>query len=162
MVVEIDLDEPLVTEVEMRGRIQRVEYENVLPLCASCNRVGHQVGACPYVSPKQPDVARPSESSTQPDRRQKSSTDAGGLSQTTKSTDEWTTMSAREKTKAHSRFDVLLEIPGEEDESSSTPTVTEENPTDKYKGKGVTMVPSRSVLGPRKSSSRDKSAKNHE
>ncbi|CAN1142696.1 hypothetical protein LINPERHAP2_LOCUS13202 [Linum perenne] len=45
--VEIDLNEPLVTGVELDGAWQRVEYENLPELCFSCGKVGHEKGSCP-------------------------------------------------------------------------------------------------------------------
>ncbi|CAI9099242.1 OLC1v1036027C1 [Oldenlandia corymbosa var. corymbosa] len=39
-------DKPLVSQLEFRDMVQKVEYENVPPLCAACNRVGHQAGTC--------------------------------------------------------------------------------------------------------------------
>ncbi|CAI9115792.1 OLC1v1016786C1 [Oldenlandia corymbosa var. corymbosa] len=59
MAVEIDLDQPLITKVEMHGRKQVVKYENVPPLCASCSRIGHQAGNCPYITPQPPKIADP-------------------------------------------------------------------------------------------------------
>ncbi|CAI9091751.1 OLC1v1026857C1 [Oldenlandia corymbosa var. corymbosa] len=62
LAVEIELDQPMVSQIDIKGRIQKVEHENMPPLCASCNRVGHQAGNCPYVTPQVPREATPPES----------------------------------------------------------------------------------------------------
>ncbi|CAN1160036.1 hypothetical protein LINPERHAP2_LOCUS23068 [Linum perenne] len=45
--VEIDLNEPLVTGIDLDGAWQCVEYENLPELCFSCGEIGHGKGSCP-------------------------------------------------------------------------------------------------------------------
>ncbi|CAN1848740.1 hypothetical protein LINPERHAP1_LOCUS39048 [Linum perenne] len=47
--VEIDLNEPLVTGIDLDGAWQRVEYENLPELCFSCGKVGDEKGSCPLL-----------------------------------------------------------------------------------------------------------------
>ncbi|CAN1841320.1 Putative ribonuclease H protein At1g65750 [Linum perenne] len=48
--VEIDLNEPVATGVELDDSWQRIEYENLPELCFGCGKVGHHVEACPMTS----------------------------------------------------------------------------------------------------------------
>ncbi|CAN1794997.1 Putative ribonuclease H protein At1g65750 [Linum perenne] len=52
--VEIDLNEPLATGIDLDGAWQRVEYENLPDLCFSCGKVGHRKESCPSLSPQAP------------------------------------------------------------------------------------------------------------
>ncbi|CAI9106691.1 OLC1v1005898C1 [Oldenlandia corymbosa var. corymbosa] len=46
MAVEIDLENPICTRFDLKGRIQKVEYENLPYLCLICGHYGHLTGKC--------------------------------------------------------------------------------------------------------------------
>ncbi|CAN1848408.1 hypothetical protein LINPERHAP1_LOCUS38918 [Linum perenne] len=47
--VEIDINEPLATGIELDGVWQQAEYENLPELCFTCGRIGHQAVSCPSI-----------------------------------------------------------------------------------------------------------------
>ncbi|KAH9735625.1 reverse transcriptase domain-containing protein [Citrus sinensis] len=46
VVVRISLAKPLVSQVELNGRIQKIEYEGLPVICFKCGRYGHNSGEC--------------------------------------------------------------------------------------------------------------------
>ncbi|CAI9105147.1 OLC1v1004006C1 [Oldenlandia corymbosa var. corymbosa] len=46
MTIEIDMEKPVCTQFEMKGRIQHVEYENMPFLCQTCYMIGHSTRKC--------------------------------------------------------------------------------------------------------------------
>ncbi|KAK9200018.1 hypothetical protein WN944_015213 [Citrus x changshan-huyou] len=44
--VRISLAQPLVSQVEINGRVQKIEYEGLPVICFQCGRYGHHSGAC--------------------------------------------------------------------------------------------------------------------
>ncbi|CAI9090027.1 OLC1v1024710C1 [Oldenlandia corymbosa var. corymbosa] len=46
MAIEIDMEKPVCTQFEMKGRIQHVEYENMPFLCQACCMIGHSTSKC--------------------------------------------------------------------------------------------------------------------
>lgn len=55
--VEIDLDQPLVSEIWVRNEMQIVEYESLHVVCFECGVVGHREQDCPYKKSKAPEPA---------------------------------------------------------------------------------------------------------
>ncbi|KAK9159740.1 hypothetical protein Syun_006081 [Stephania yunnanensis] len=49
MAVILDLRDPLVPEMEIDGRLQRIEYESLPYICYKCAMYGHTVDSCPDV-----------------------------------------------------------------------------------------------------------------
>ena len=47
LAVELDLQKPLVSQFNLEGRIQRVEYENLPMICFGCGKFGHYKDTCP-------------------------------------------------------------------------------------------------------------------
>ncbi|XP_024043278.1 uncharacterized protein LOC112099971 [Citrus clementina] len=47
LAVELDLQKPLVSQFNLEGRIQKVEYENLPTICFGCGKFGHFNDACP-------------------------------------------------------------------------------------------------------------------
>lgn len=47
LVVELDLQKPLVSQFNLEGRIQKVEYENLPTICFGCGKFGHYKETCP-------------------------------------------------------------------------------------------------------------------
>lgn len=45
--VELDLQQPLVSQFNLEGRIQKVEYENLPTICFGCGKFGHYRDTCP-------------------------------------------------------------------------------------------------------------------
>ncbi|XP_052299741.1 uncharacterized protein LOC107177420 [Citrus sinensis] len=45
--VELDLQKPLISQFNLEGRIQKVEYENLPTICFGCSKFGHYREACP-------------------------------------------------------------------------------------------------------------------
>lgn len=48
MVVYVNLDKPLVPQVLINGRTQKVEYESLSTICFNCGRYGHVDNMCPF------------------------------------------------------------------------------------------------------------------
>ena len=46
LAVELDLQKPLVSQFNLEGRIQKVEYENLPMICFGCGKFGHYKDAC--------------------------------------------------------------------------------------------------------------------
>lgn len=46
IVVSITLDKPLVSQFELEGKVQKVEYEGLPVICFSCGRYGHNSNGC--------------------------------------------------------------------------------------------------------------------
>ena len=44
--VEIPLDKPLVSQIMLDGKVQKVDYENLPAICFLCGKYGHVVGSC--------------------------------------------------------------------------------------------------------------------
>lgn len=44
--VELDLQKPLVSQFNLEGKIQKVEYENLPMICFGCGKFGHYKDAC--------------------------------------------------------------------------------------------------------------------
>ena len=44
--VRISLVKPLVSQVELNGRVQKIEYEGLPVICFKCGRYGHNSGDC--------------------------------------------------------------------------------------------------------------------
>ncbi|CAI9094947.1 OLC1v1030785C1 [Oldenlandia corymbosa var. corymbosa] len=72
--MEINLTMPLVSQFELRGRNQLVEYESLNCICMTCGRVGHFSQDCAYGEPK---TVPPAEED-QPTGGQKAEANAGG------------------------------------------------------------------------------------
>ena len=47
LAVELDLQKPLVSQFNLEGRIQKVEYKNLPTICFGCGKFGHYREACP-------------------------------------------------------------------------------------------------------------------
>lgn len=47
LAVELDLQKPLVSQFNLEGRIQKVEYENLPTICFGCGKFGHFKDTCP-------------------------------------------------------------------------------------------------------------------
>ena len=45
--MEIPLDKPLMSQILLDGKVQRVEYENLPAICFLCGKYGHVMGSCP-------------------------------------------------------------------------------------------------------------------
>ncbi|XP_017644360.1 uncharacterized protein LOC108485001 [Gossypium arboreum] len=48
MAVYVNLDKPLVSQVLINGRTQKVEYESLSTICFNCGRYGHVDNMCPF------------------------------------------------------------------------------------------------------------------
>ncbi|KAH1122282.1 hypothetical protein J1N35_005442 [Gossypium stocksii] len=48
MVVFVNLEKPLTSQVLINSRIQRVEFEAIPAVCFSCGRFGHLKNVCPF------------------------------------------------------------------------------------------------------------------
>ncbi|KAG8491030.1 hypothetical protein CXB51_014170 [Gossypium anomalum] len=53
MVVFVDLDKPLVSQILVNRRVQMVEFESLLAVCFSCGCYGHLKELCPSIVPDQ-------------------------------------------------------------------------------------------------------------
>ncbi|KAK5825519.1 hypothetical protein PVK06_020361 [Gossypium arboreum] len=49
MVIFVDLDKALVSQILVNGRVQRVEFESLLAVCFSCSCYGHLKEFCPSI-----------------------------------------------------------------------------------------------------------------
>lgn len=47
MVVFVNLDEPLISQVLINGATQRIEYEHLPTVCFQCGHYGHTKEICP-------------------------------------------------------------------------------------------------------------------
>lgn len=50
LTVCVDLRKPLISELKINGRTQRVEYESLPNICFECRRFGHSKDLCPHQS----------------------------------------------------------------------------------------------------------------
>ncbi|KAJ9169078.1 hypothetical protein P3X46_020546 [Hevea brasiliensis] len=48
LAVSMDLSEPFASQLLINGRVQKVEYENILKLCFECGRIGHRKVFCSF------------------------------------------------------------------------------------------------------------------
>lgn len=46
MAVLINLNKPLISKVDIQGRVQLIEYENSPSVCFTCDKVGHSSSSC--------------------------------------------------------------------------------------------------------------------
>ncbi|CAI9093667.1 OLC1v1029224C1 [Oldenlandia corymbosa var. corymbosa] len=129
----------------MRGRMQDVEYENVPPPCASCNRVGHQAGNCPYVPPQMPNLA---------------DLPVGGGGTVGNQTPVAESGRERQGNKPSGEFDALYGLNEEDDGASTNISGVDGYVTDRREEKEIMSAPTPSILGARKSSSHDTPSKN--
>lgn len=54
LVVFINFNKPLISQVMVKGAIQRVEYEALLTVCFSCEKYGHVKEMCSTVERSEP------------------------------------------------------------------------------------------------------------
>lgn len=46
--VQVEIDKPLLSRVQIAGKFVTIEYEGLPTICYSCGRIGHRKENCPY------------------------------------------------------------------------------------------------------------------
>ncbi|CAI9099221.1 OLC1v1036006C1 [Oldenlandia corymbosa var. corymbosa] len=148
MAVEVNLENPLCQELDLRNRKQKVEYENLPFICAYCGRAGHLAVTCPFNPQKSPDLVILTAAGTS------NMSASGGANDKFQATEhrrhtvgEW----------SHgSRFDLLNEL---NDDNGEGPLCKEDSANKEDEGDRTTTPAGQmpSFLGVRKVSARDKS-----